>query len=138
MTQIAKEESEIQPLKILIADNEYLIRWSLSQALLQEGYEVVAVENGKQAVEAARQQRFDFIITDLGMPELNGLDILKFAKQIEPQPKVIIMTAHGQSITERVARDHGAWAYLEKPYLINEIKGILKEVIPHPDPNPKE
>ncbi len=98
---------------------------------------MIAVENGKQAVEAARQHRFDFIITDLGMPELNGWEILEFARQIEPQPKVIIMTAQGRDVTESMARDHGAWAYLEKPYLIDEIRGILKEVLPLPDPNPK-
>jgi DNA-binding NtrC family response regulator len=54
----------INPLKILIADDEFLIRWSLSQALSQEGYEVVSVDNGRKAIEAAKIQQFDFIITD--------------------------------------------------------------------------
>ena len=114
----------------MIADNEYLIRWSLSQALLQEGYEVIVVDNGKQAVEAARQHRFDFIITDLVMPELSGWDILWYARQMEPEPRVVIMTAQGKEETKAVAMERGAWAYVEKPYIIDMIKGILKEFVP--------
>jgi DNA-binding NtrC family response regulator len=111
----------------LIADNEYLIRWSLSQALLQEGYEVVTVDNGKQAVEAVRQHQFDFIITDLVMPELNGWEILSYVGQIKPHIRVVIMTAHGKEDTKEIARERGAWAYVEKPYIIDRIKGILKD-----------
>jgi DNA-binding NtrC family response regulator len=116
----------------LIADDEYLIRWSLSQALVQEGYEVIAVENGKQAVEAVRQDRFDFIITDLVMPELDGWQVLRYARQMDPQSRVIIMTAYGEDGTREVAIKSGAWAYVEKPYVIDKIKRILKFV---PDSN---
>ena len=93
---------------------------------MQEGYEVIAVENGKQAVEAARRQRFDFIITDLVMPELSGWEILRYARQMHPQPRVVIMTAHGEEDTRDVAIQRGAWAYVEKPYIIDMIKGILR------------
>ena len=119
----------IQTLKILVADDEYLIRWSLSQALLQEGYEVITVEDGKQAVEAARRHRFDFIITDLVMPELSGWEILRYARQMHPQPRVVIMTAHGEEDTRDVAIQRGAWAYVEKPYIIDMIKKILRKFV---------
>jgi DNA-binding NtrC family response regulator len=112
----------------LIADDEYLIRWSLTQALLQEGHEVIAVENGKQAVEATRRHQFDFIITDLVMPELDGWEILRYAMQMDPRPRVVIMTAHGEDGTKEVAIKRGAWAYVEKPYVIDKIKRILKLV----------
>jgi DNA-binding NtrC family response regulator len=125
-------EGIIQNLKILIADDEYLIRWSLSQALVQEGYEVIAVENGKRAVEAARRHRFDFIITDLVMPELDGWEILKCAMEMDPRPRVVIMTAHGEDGTEEVAIKRGAWAYVEKPYVIDMIKGILRQFLLNP------
>lgn len=99
----------------------------MSEALSREGYEVNAVEDGRKAIEAAKVQHFDFIITDLFMPELVGWEVLEFVRQIQPPPRVIIITAHGKEDTERIAKERGAWAYVEKPFIIDEIKKILKE-----------
>ena len=119
----------IQPHKILIVDDEFLIRWSLSQALSQEGYDVISVEDGKKAVEKTKTQHFDFIITDLVMPELDGWKVLEIARQANPPPRVIVITgAHGREDMERMAKERGAWAYLEKPYIIDNIKDLLKEI----------
>ncbi len=114
--------------KILIADDEFLIRWSLSHALSQEGYEVLAVEDGKRAIEVAKAQQFDFIITDLVMPELDGWEVLKVVQQIQPSPRVIIITAHSRENTRKLAEEKGAWAYVEKPFIIDNIKNLLKGV----------
>ncbi len=111
--------------KILVADDEFLIRWSLTQALSREGYEVTSVEDGKKAIEAAKVQQFDFIITDLIMPELDGWGVLEMARQTQPQPRVIIITAKGNEETGKIAKAKGAWAYVEKPYIIDRIKEIL-------------
>ncbi len=105
-----------------------MIRWSLTQALSQEGYDVISVEDGRKAVEAAQAQHFDFIITDLIMPELDGWKVLETVKQTGPPPRVIVITAHGTGDTGRMAKEEGAWAYVEKPYIIEKIKEILKEV----------
>ena len=123
-----KGGTDIQSYKILIADDEYLIRWSLSQALSQEGYEVISVEDGKKALEAAKTHRFDFVITDLVMPELDGWKVLETIRQmnLQPLPQVIIITAHGNDETRKAAIEKGAWAYVEKPYIIDRIKEILK------------
>ena len=114
--------------KVLIADDEFLIRWSLTKALTQEGYEVVAVEDGKKAIEAVRTGNFDFIITDLIMPELDGWEVLEFVRQTLTPPRVIMITAHGNEDTEKIAKEKGAWAYVEKPYIIENIKELLKGV----------
>jgi DNA-binding NtrC family response regulator len=103
-----------------------LIRWSLTQALCQEGYEVISVEDGRKAIEAANGQHFDFIITDLVMPELDGWEVLERMKQTQPSPRVIIITARGNEDTGRLAKARGAWAYVEKPYIIDKIKEILR------------
>lgn len=107
-----------------------MIRWSLSQALASEGYEVLSVDNGKKAIEAVQSQQFDFIITDLIMPESDGWEVLEAIRQsqLQPPPRVIIITAHGREETEKAALQKGAWAYVEKPYIIDRIKGMLKEV----------
>lgn len=106
-----------------------MIRWSLTQALSQEGYDVISVEDGRKAIEAAQAQQFDFIITDLIMPELDGWQVLEMARQVQPQLRVIIITARGNADTGRIAKERGAWAYVEKPYIIDKIKEILKEGI---------
>ena len=100
----------------------------MSQALAGEGYEVISVENGKKAIEAAKAHHFDFVITDLFMPESNGWDVLEMTRQTESPPRVIVMTAHGKEETGRMAKERGAWAYVEKPYIIDRIKDLLKEV----------
>ncbi len=70
-------------------------------------------------------QQFDFIITDLIMPELDGWGVLEMARQTQPQPRVIIITARGNEETAKIAKERGAWAYVEKPYIIDKIKEIL-------------
>lgn len=119
----------IHSYKILIADDEFLIRWSLTQALCQEGYEVISVEDGRKAVEAAQAQHFDFIITDLIMPELDGWEVLRVVQQIQSPPRVIIITAHSREETGKMAKEKGAWAYVEKPYIIENIKDLLRGVL---------
>lgn len=120
-----QRSAAIHSCKILIADDEFLIRWSLTQALSQEGYEVISVEDGRKAVEAAQAQHFDFIITDLIMPELDGWEVLRVVQQIQSPPRVIIITAHSREETGKMAKEKGAWAYVEKPYIIDKIKEIL-------------
>ena len=84
------------------------------------------MENGNEAIETGRFSHFDFVITDLFMPELDGWDVLSFFRQTQSPPRVIVITAHGEDDTERVAREKGAWAYVRKPYIIDMIKEMLK------------
>ena len=59
------------------------------------------------------------------MPELDGWEVLSVARQIQPPPRVIIITAHGKEGTGTLAKEKGAWAYVEKPYIIENIKNLL-------------
>jgi len=77
-------------------------------------------------MEAIKAYYFDFIITDLIMPELDGWEVLEIVRQTQPSPRVIIITAHGKEDTGRIAKERGAWAYVEKPFIIDKIKEILK------------
>ena len=124
-----KGKTPIQPKRILIADDEFLIRWSLTKALSQEGYIVTAVENGRMAVEAAQSEHFDFIITDLVMPELGGWEVLDFLRGTKTSSRIIMMTGHGKEDTEKMARERGVWAYVQKPFIIDRIKQILRDAL---------
>lgn len=116
----------IHSFRILVADDEFLIRWSLTRALSQEGYEVISVEDGRKAIQAARTVHFDVIITDLFMPGSDGWEVLERARSSQPAPRVIIMTAKGTEETGRMAKEKGAWAYVEKPFIIDRIKELLR------------
>ncbi len=89
----------------------------------------MVVENGKEAIEVARTQHFDFIITDLVMPELNGWKVLEILQETQPPPRVIIITAYGGEDIESMVKEKGALAYVEKPYIIDPIKKILREAL---------
>jgi DNA-binding NtrC family response regulator len=103
-----------------------LIRWSLSEALSKEGYEVKTAEDGEKALEAMAAESFDFVITDLVMPGANGWEVLKRVKEVYPGAKVVIITAHGNHDGEAVAKERGAWGYIEKPDIIGKVRALLK------------
>ena len=86
-------------------------------------------ENGKKAIEAAQAQPFDCFIIDLVMPDLDGWKVLETVLQTPSPPRVIIITAHGKEGYERIAKEKGAWAYVEKLHMIQKIKQILKEAV---------
>ncbi len=112
--------------KILIADDEFLIRWSLAEELSKQGYEVKAVEDGTVALESIRNDGYDFIITDLVMPGADGWEVLAEAKKMDPEAKVVIITAHGGQDTESTAKARGAYGYIEKPGIIDKVNELLK------------
>ncbi len=114
--------------KILIVDDEFLIRWSLSEAISEEGYSVKAVENGKQALEAIDTECFDLVITDLVMPSPDGWEVLKHVKEKYPRAEVVIITAHGTQDTEAAAKERGAYGYIEKPEIIDKIILLLRNL----------
>ncbi len=115
--------------KILIADDEFLVRWSLTQGLSQNGHSVTAVENGKKAIEAAQVECFDFVITDLKMPELDGWQVLETLHRTRPSCRVIIITAHGEEESEKIAKEKGAWADIEKPYVLEKLRELLETAL---------
>jgi DNA-binding NtrC family response regulator len=117
--------------KVLVADDEFLIRWSLSEALSKEGYEVKIVEDGNKALETINSEFFDFVITDLMMPGINGWEVLERIREACPKTRVVIITAHGTKDTETTAKERGAYGYIEKPEIIDKIKALLRGMGPY-------
>jgi response regulator NasT len=110
-----------EPTRVLIAEDEALIRLDLKEMLEEEGYTVVAeVGDGRQAVEQAQAQRPDLVILDIQMPELDGLAAAEqiAASRVAP---VIVLTAFSQRELVERARDAGAMAYLVKPFSKNDL-----------------
>ena len=112
---------ETEPTRVLIAEDEALIRLDLKEMLEEEGYAVVAeVGDGQQAVEKARELKPDLVILDIQMPVLDGLSAAEQIAAARLAP-VIVLTAFSQRELVERARDAGAMAYLVKPFSKNDL-----------------
>jgi DNA-binding NtrC family response regulator len=100
--------------KILIVDDEYEMRVALETTLKREDYQLVCAEDGKQALEHFENQTFDLVLTDVRMPRLSGLELLRAVKERSPNIPVVIMTAYGTIDNAVEAMKEGAFDYLIK------------------------
>ena len=116
-------------MNVLIAD-DHLESLRLLEAMLEGiGYEVAAVRNGKEALDVLGRMPIDLVISDIRMPDINGLDLLVRVKRDYPQTKVIIMTAYGSSDVQKEASKRGSLYYIEKPFEINEIRKLILDLV---------
>jgi diguanylate cyclase (GGDEF)-like protein len=102
--------------KILVVDDEASLRAILSQVLGEEGHEVTQAASGEEALESFKKENFHLVITDIKMPGMNGIDLLREVKDIKPETQVIIMTSHASVDSAITALRHGAYDYLMKPF----------------------
>ncbi|MBI4590922.1 MAG: sigma-54-dependent Fis family transcriptional regulator [Candidatus Rokubacteria bacterium] len=101
--------------RLLVVDDERLIRWSLEQTLAKGGYEVSSASLGEAALAAVREDPPDLILLDLKLPDLDGLQVLRQVKELSPHVQVLIMTAYADVGTAVEAMKLGAYDYLPKP-----------------------
>ena len=114
---------------ILIIDDEPLMRISITDALREEGYNVHSVPSGSEGLRAIKDTPYDVIITDLRLPEVDGLQILKACKQYIPKSKILMITAHGSVETAVEAMRQGAYDYVTKPFSMDEMIILVKRLI---------
>lgn len=112
--------------RILIVDDEETLRESMGRLLTREGYSVTTAGTGEQALELCRLNLFDLIITDIFLPGIDGIEVLKKAKERTPDQLVIIMTAFASLETAVEALRAGAYDYIMKPVIHEEIKLLIK------------
>jgi DNA-binding NtrC family response regulator len=119
--------------KILIVDDEHSIRETVSTVLNEEGYETEKASNGKEALELINKKDFDVIITDLKMPEMDGMALLRESFKQCPQTSVIIITAHASLESAIEALRMGAFDYIIKPFDFDDLILKLKRLFEHRD-----
>jgi two-component system response regulator PilR (NtrC family) len=115
--------------RILIVDDEKSMRELLSIMLRKEGYDVVTAENGEKALKAIQTDIYDLVITDLKMPQMDGMSLLKAVKDASPDTIVIIVTAFGTMEGAETARNLGAYDYIGKPFNNDEIKLVIQNAL---------
>jgi len=113
--------------KILVIDDEEHMCWALERAMKQEGYQVLTTTRGRAGLEMIREEAPSLVILDLKMPEMDGMEVLKQAKEINAKLPVIILTAHGTMETAIEAMKIGASDYLAKPFDLDELKIVIKQ-----------
>jgi DNA-binding NtrC family response regulator len=108
--------------RILIVDDEDGMRRLLSRVLAREGYDTSAVGSGAEALRLVANERFDLVVTDIKMPEMDGLQLLAELKEYEPSLPIIVITAYGTIENAVQALRSGAYDYIAKPFENDEIK----------------
>ena len=113
--------------KILIVDDDGSMRHMLSLILKREGYEVQAVGKGSEALNLVASESFDFILSDVVMPGMGGLELLQALKEKKVETTVIMMSAYGNLGTAVEAMKRGAYDYISKPFRPDEVLLALRK-----------
>jgi two-component system response regulator AtoC len=117
--------------KILIIDDEAIMRHFLIEALKRKGIEACSAENGEKGLKMLQEQSFDMVITDMKMPGVTGLDVLKKIKEIAPRTLVIVVTAFGTIENAVEAMKCGAFHYLIKPFSLESLMVNIERACEH-------
>jgi two-component system response regulator PilR (NtrC family) len=115
--------------RILVVDDEKSMREILDIFLKNEGFSVSVANNGEAAIEATNKDIFDLIITDMKMPKMGGLELLKKVKENLPDTVVVIMTAFGTTESAVEAMKLGAYDYIQKPFQMDDIRLVVKNAL---------
>ncbi|GKU77710.1 response regulator [Paenibacillus sp. L3-i20] len=108
--------------KVLIVDDQNGIRILLLEVFNSEGYDTFQAPNGKIALEIVKRDAPDLVLLDMKIPGMDGLEILKHIKAMDPSIKVIMMTAYGELDMIKEATDLGALMHFTKPFDIDEMR----------------
>jgi len=115
--------------RVLVVDDENLILKIISDILLKEGYDVKTAFNCEKALQLLKEESFHVILTDIRMPEKNGIDLLEEVRTFNPDIPVIIMTGFASLVTAVEAVRYGAFDYLTKPLDYNKLKSVIKHAV---------
>jgi len=117
-------------IKILIIDDEYIILKSCEKILKKrEDLEIDTAQNGLEGLDKAKSKKYDIVITDLKMPQLSGMDVLKTLRKEQPDVTVIIFTGFATVDTAREALKLGAFDYIPKPFTPDELRNVVDNAI---------
>jgi DNA-binding NtrC family response regulator len=117
--------------RLLIAEDEDTLSYFLRQSLEDSTppFKVEVVAGGDEALKRVVSNRFDLMIVDLRLPDMDGLSLIKAVRQFDPFMKVIVMTAYGSPETEKEVRKLGIHGFVTKPFVVEEMKRMITRVV---------
>ncbi len=121
--------------RILVVDDEDDLRDFLTEALQEQGYSVIQARNGREAFRVFKSNRVDLVITDIYMPEEDGLGLMRLLRTVAPRVRIIAMSGGGSSVGMDFlpkARELGAMSILPKPIAVADLWATVKTVLTMP------
>lgn len=117
--------------RICVVDDKEILRESVSAALTREDHSVTTFDDPREAVAAIRHERFDLILSDLKMPNLDGLSLIRKVRESDVDTPIIMMTAFATVQTAVEAMKLGAYDYLQKPFEVNTLNALVERALEH-------
>jgi YesN/AraC family two-component response regulator len=124
--------------QILVMEDEQSVANGLEMILSEEGYTVDLADTGRLAMEAFKQKRFDLLVADLRLPDIDGMEIIKQVKAEKPETEVIVITGYGTTATAVAAMKLGVHDFLPKPFTEDQIKTAVDEALKKHEAKPVE
>ncbi|HIQ04176.1 MAG TPA: response regulator [Anaerolineae bacterium] len=115
--------------RILIVDDAQFMRMRCARLLMENGYQVLEAQNGREAVEVYLQERPDAVLLDITMPEMDGLEALREIRRQDPQAQVAMLTALGQQSAVIEAVKAGARDFIVKPFQAERVLSAVKKMV---------
>jgi len=114
---------------VLVVDDEEMFRDMVATMLTRHGFEVCTAEGGRAALELVSKRRFDVILTDLVMPDMDGLQTVTALKEADPDAEVVVVTGYGTLESAIACMKRGAFDYIQKPFTFGELHAILRRAL---------
>jgi CheY-like chemotaxis protein len=115
--------------RVLAVDDEAVVLDSFRRILVLEGFSVDTVENGPEALGLIQRHDYDFVFTDLKMPIMDGVEVVKAVKHLRPDVDVVVITGYGSIETAVQTLQHGACEYVQKPFTVDELSEFARNLL---------
>jgi DNA-binding NtrC family response regulator len=122
---------DVDPLRVLVVDDERGARLALEVPLRLSGYEVVSAARGREAIELGKQRKFDVVLTDIFMPDVHGIEVVREFRRFSPDTRIIAMTAQGSVEIALEAIEEGAFDFIAKPFDADEVLALVSRATRH-------
>ncbi len=114
-------------IRLLLVDDEVGFAAVMAKRLNRRGIEVATAHTGAQGIQSLRQGKFDVAVLDLKMEDMDGIEVLKIFKLMDPHMPVIMLTGHGSEKSAREGIEHGAYDYLTKPCEFDDLLDKIRQ-----------
>jgi len=115
--------------KILLVEDETVLRESVRDWLIEDGYDIEVAEDGEEALEKIKKEKYGVIVLDLKLPGIDGLQLFEQAKELRPETKGVIITAYPSKETQQKAQRLGLLDYLAKPFKVEDLEKLITEAL---------
>jgi len=124
-----REAKAVSRVRIAVVDDEEVMRRLVTEVLTGQGYQVLTFSNPIEALEQVKKENFDLILTDLKMPEMDGMELIKSVHKVNPDIGAIFMTGYASLSSAREAVKEGAYDYILKPFDLNEVRNSVNKAL---------